>query len=74
MSEKVKNILLDYTEFPVNEMRLETELVKDLGLNSLDIVNIALTFEEEFEIEIPDRVIGELKTVGDIVSFLENQV
>ena len=53
---------------------METDLVKDLDLNSLDVVNIVVTFEDEFDIEIPDRVIGSLTKVADIVKYLEEHV
>ena len=74
MLEKVKNILLDYTEVPAKEITLKTDLVNDLDLNSLDVVNIVVAFEDEFEIEIPDQVIRDLTTVEDIVRYLETHV
>lgn len=74
MLEKVKKILLDYTEVPASEITLKTDLVKDLDLNSLDVVNIVVAFEDKFEIEIPDRVISGLTKVGDIVKYLEEHV
>ncbi|MCH5260221.1 MAG: acyl carrier protein [Lachnospiraceae bacterium] len=74
MLEKVKKILLDYTEVPASEITLKTDLVKDLDLNSLDVVNIVVAFEDEFEIEIPDQVISTLTKVEDIVKYLEEHV
>ena len=74
MLEKVKEILLDYTEVPADEITLTTDLVNDLDLNSLDVVNIVVAFEDEFEIEIPDWVIRDLTTVEDIVRYLEAHV
>ncbi len=74
MLEKVKDILQNYTELLSSEITLETDLVKDLDLNSLDVVNIVVTFEDEFDIEIPDRVIGSLTKVADIVKYLEEHV
>lgn len=74
MLEEVKKILLDYTEVPDSEITLKTDLVKDLDLNSLDVVNIIVAFEDEFGIEIPDRVISSLTTVEDIVRYLEEHV
>lgn len=74
MLEKVKKILLDYTEVPASEITLKTDLVKDLDLNSLDVVNIVVAFEDEFDIEIPDRVINSLTKVEDIVRYLEEHV
>ena len=74
MLEKVKEILQNYTELLASEITLETDLVKDLDLNSLDVVNIVVTFEDEFDIEIPDRVISSLTKVVDIVKYLEEHV
>lgn len=74
MLEKVKEILKDYTETPPSEITLTSNLVKDLDLNSLDVVNIVVAFEDEFEIEIPDREIKNLTTVGDIIKYLEEHV
>lgn len=74
MIEKVKEILSDYTEASVDEIEPEMDLVKDLDLNSLDVVNLIVTFEDEFGIEISDRAIKDLKTVGDIVECLERYV
>lgn len=48
--------------------------IGDMGLNSLDVVNIVVEFEEEFDIEIPDRVIKDLQTIGNIVDYLEKHV
>lgn len=74
MLEKVKEILTDYTEVPVTEITLATDLVNDLDLNSLDVVNIVVVFEDAFGIEIPDRAIRDLTTVEDIVRYLETYV
>ena len=74
MLEKVKEIIQNYTELPAGEITLETDLGKDLDLNSLDVVNIVVTFEDEFDIEIPDRVISSLTKVVDIVKYLEEHV
>ena len=74
MLETVKEILLEYPEVPANEITLATNLAADLDLNSLDIVNIVVAFEDEFGIEIPDRAIRDLTTVEDVVKYLETHV
>lgn len=74
MLEKVKKILVDYTEIPPSELTLTSNLVKDLNLSSLDVVNIVVAFEDEFGIEIPDRDIKSMTTVGDIVAYLNKHV
>lgn len=51
----------------------DTVLMADLGLSSLDLINIAYLVEEEFDIEISDRAIQDFKTVGDVIAFIEKQ-
>ena len=74
MLETVKEVLLEYTEVPANEITLATNLAADLDLNSLDIVNLVVAFEDEFGIEIPDRAIRDLTTGEDVVIYLETHV
>ncbi len=69
MYEKVVKILMEYVE--VKTIRPESALIGDLGLSSLDVVNVVVAFEDEFGIEIPDRVIPDFITVADIVKYLE---
>ena len=71
MIEKVIEILSEFTEFKSEDMNKDTKLIADLGLNSLDVVNVVVEFEDEFDIEIPDKNIRELQTIGDIVEFIE---
>lgn len=74
MFDKVVQMLGDYTDFPIEKMNESTELVNDLGLNSLDVMNVVVAFEDEFEIEIPDRVISGFRTVGDIADYLVKKI
>lgn len=71
MFEKVAGILRECMEKDVAEITEDMDLVADLGLSSLDVMDAALAFEEEFGVEIPDDRIMEFKTVGDIVEYLE---
>lgn len=50
-----------------------TVLLSDLGMNSLELVNLVCEIEDEFDIEIPDRAIKSFKTVGDVIKFIEAQ-
>lgn len=70
MFEKTVSILEEFCENEC-EITKDSALVDDLGLSSLDVINIVTEFENEFDIEIPDRVIPTLRTVGDIVAYLE---
>ncbi len=55
-------------------MNEDSEVIDDLGADSLDIVDLVMTLEEEFDTEIPDEDIENLKTVGDIVKYIEDRV
>ena len=70
MFERTVSILKEYCEID-GEITRDSALIDDLGLSSLDVINIVAEFEDEFDIEIPDRIIPTLRTVGDIVDHLE---
>ncbi|MBP3799782.1 MAG: acyl carrier protein [Bacilli bacterium] len=73
MFERTVYILEEYVEVDC-EITKDSALVDDLGLSSLEVINIVAAFEDEFDIEIPDRIIPTLRTVGDIVKYLEENV
>ncbi len=70
MFDRTVEILSDFAGDDA-EITLESTLVDDLGLSSLDVINVVAAFEDEFDIEVPDRVIPSLRTVQDIVNYLE---
>ena len=70
MFERVKNILSEYCKDGV-EITKESNLMDDLGLNSLILIELATEFEDEFDISIPDSEIPTIQTVGDILGLLE---
>ena len=73
MLEKLKDILTENIGNNGIEITEDTVLISDLGLNSLDLVNLSVSVEDEFDIEIPDRAIKDFKTVGDVIEFIEKQ-
>ena len=73
MIEKLIQIIREHTGDNSAIISKDTVLIADLGLNSLDLVNLACIVEDEFDIEIPDRAIKDFKTVGDVISFIEKQ-
>lgn len=73
MLDKLTQIIRNHTGNKDLIVSEDSVLILDLGLNSLDLVNLACLVEDEFDIEIPDRKIKELKTVGDVIAFIENQ-
>ena len=72
--EQVKKILCDQLDLEEERVNEDSEVIDDLGADSLDIVDLVMTLEEEFDTEIPDEDIENLKTVGDIVKYIEDRV
>lgn len=70
MLERLKEIILNYTEADAQSITCDTA-IRDLGLNSYDFINVIAACEEEFGIEIPDRDIGGMETVGDVLEYIE---
>ena len=73
MLEKLTNIIREHTGDNSIEINEDMDLKADLGLNSLDLVNLAGEVEDEFDIEIPDRNIKDFRTVKDVLLFIEEQ-
>ncbi|HNW05078.1 MAG TPA: acyl carrier protein [Oscillospiraceae bacterium] len=72
--EKVKEILCDQLDVEEDQVTMESNIVEDFGADSLDIVDLIMSLEEEFDKEIPDEEIENIKTVGDIVRFIETSL
>lgn len=70
--EKVKMILADQLEVEEETITVDTDIQDDLGADSLDIVDLIMSLEDEFEIEVPDEDIEKLRTVGALVSYIES--
>ena len=69
--DKVKKIVVDQLGVNEADVQIDSTFIDDLGADSLDIVELIMAFEEEFEIEIPDDAIASIVTVGDAVEKLE---
>ena len=74
INQKVVNIIVDKLSVAPGEVTLEANLANDLGADSLDIVELILEFEREFQITIPEDQAEHIKTVGQIVEYLEKRV
>lgn len=72
--EKVKQILSEQLGIDPDQITEQTDIIDDLGADSLDVVEMVMSFEEEFEIVINDETIQEFRTVGDVVSFIEDNI
>lgn len=71
--DKVKAILVDQLDIEEDSVTMESLIADDLGADSLDVVDMVMSLEEEFDLEIPDEEIENIKTVGDIVKFIESK-
>lgn len=72
--EKVKSIIIEQLGVEEEEVKLEAAFIDDLGADSLDIVELVMALEEEFELEIPDEDAEKIRTVSDAVNYIkENQ-
>lgn len=69
--DKVRDILAEQLDIDEDLITTESSIVDDLGADSLDIVDLVMSLEDEFDTEIPDEAIENIKTVGDIVHFIE---
>jgi len=74
MYERVKNLLVEELNVPEDQISMDTELVKDLEMNSLELAEFVLTCEERFDITIRDEDLKKLRTVRDIVSYVEKNL
>lgn len=69
--EKIREIICDQLELEEDAVTLDSVLLEDLGADSLDLVDLVMTFEDEFDMEISDEDLENIKTVGDVVRFIE---
>lgn len=70
--EKVKKIIVEQLGVEEEEITMESSFIDDLGADSLDIVELIMALEEEFDLEIPDSEAEKISTVGDIVEYIKN--
>jgi len=71
--ERVKKIIVDQLGVEEDKVKEDSSFIDDLGADSLDIVELIMAFEEEFDIEIPDEDAEKIKVVGDVIRYLEEQ-
>ena len=69
--EKLKDIIADQLSVDADEVTMDSNIQDDLGADSLDVVELITTIEDEFDLSIPDEAVEEIKTVGDIANYIE---
>ncbi len=72
--EKIKNILAEQLDADAEDMTMDTNIAKDLGADSLDVVELLMSIEDEFEVEIPDEEIENIKTIGDLTEYIQSNM
>ena len=73
VEEKVKNIIVEQLGVDMESVTPEASFIDDLGADSLDIVELVMTMEEEFDLDIPDEDAEKMKTVGDVVKYITSK-
>lgn len=73
IDEKIKGIIEEQLGVEQDRIKEEASFIDDLGADSLDIVELVMAMEEEYDIEIPDEDAEKLKTVGDVVSYIKTK-
>ena len=69
--DKVRDIVVEQLGSEADEVTLESTFIDDLGADSLDIAELIMAFEEEFNVEIPDEAAEKIKTVQDVVNYID---
>lgn len=72
--EKVRSIISEKLNVDQEEIKMESSIVDDLGADSIDLIELIMNLEEEYGISISDEEAVKLKTVGDVVEFINSQV
>jgi len=70
VEERVKNIIIDQLSVEPEKVTAAASFIEDLGADSLDIVELVMTMEEEFDLDIPDEDAEKIKTVDDVIKYI----
>ncbi len=70
--EKIRAILAEQLDIAADEITMESNIAEDLGADSLDVVDLIMSIEDEFDLEVPDTEVENIKTVGDVVNYIES--
>jgi len=69
--EKIKAILCEQLDVEEDQVTMDSSITEDLGADSLDVVDLVMSLEDEFDVEVPDDKVENIKSVGDIVKYIE---
>jgi len=71
--EKVREILAQQLDIEEESINMESNIQEDLGADSLDLVDLLMTLEDDYGLEVPDEDVEKIKTVGDLVAYIEER-
>lgn len=74
MQEKIIKIIAEKLDVDASKITMETRLVEDLGADSIDVVEMVMAFEDEFNISLPDEEIAKMKTVKDAIEYINSLI
>ncbi|KPV40530.1 acyl carrier protein [Alicyclobacillus ferrooxydans] len=74
IAERVRNVVVNYLQVTAESVTPDSHFVDDLGADSLDLTELAVAFEDEFDLEIPDADFGQLATVAGVVAYLDKRL
>ena len=72
LSERIQTVVADQLGVEIAEVTKDASILDDLGADSLDVVELVMTLEEAFNIEVPDEAVEEMRTIGDVHRFVES--
>ncbi len=72
--EKLKLILSNQFDVEEDTITMDTNIIEDLGADSLDVVDMLMSLEDEFDVEIPDEEIEKMRTVSEVVAYIEEHM
>lgn len=72
--ERIRELLAEQLDIEADKITMESDILEDFEADSLDVVDMVMTLEDEFGVEIPDEEIENFRTVGDVVKFVEENI
>lgn len=73
MFEKIRKLIAEQLNMDEEKITMDSRVIEDLGADSLDMVEMLMTLEDEFDVRIPEDASNSMNTVGDLVKFIENE-
>ena len=72
--ERIREIICDQLDLEEDKVTMDSDIMEDFEADSLDVVDLVMSIEDEFEIEVPDTEVENIKTVADLVKYIEDHV